>query len=318
MRRLTKQLGFLFPLALLGLAIAGCEDQEAVRKAAQAKAHAFSATQQPWRDQRRAELTRPDGWTSLVGMHWLEQGEHYFGSDADNGIRLAMGPAHIGLISRKGDRVRLVPEKGAAITLDGEPLKGAVVLRSDADPGGPSKLGFDDGKGVITVIKRADRYALRVKHADAVTRTQFKPIEYWPGGDDWIVKAKFVPHPPGKVIPIANIVGTTENMPNPGAVEFQRDGMTYRIEALDEGDGVLSLIFADRTSGHGSYPAGRFLDAPKPDASGTVVLDFNKSYNPPCAFTAFATCPLPPPENRLDLQIVAGEKTYHFEKPKRS
>ncbi|QNP40347.1 DUF1684 domain-containing protein [Lysobacter solisilvae (ex Woo and Kim 2020)] len=308
----------LAPLLLLAFVVAGCKDKEAIQKAAEAKAQAFSATQQGWRNERTARLTRPDGWTSLVGLHWLEEGEHYFGSDADNGIRIAAGPAHVGMISRKGDRIRLVPEKGAAITFDGAPLKGAVTLLSDADPDGPSQLGFDDGKGIITVIKRADRYALRVKHADATTRTQFKGIEYWPGGADWIVRAKFVPNAPGKVIPIANIVGTTEDVPNPGTVEFERDGQTYRIEALDEGDGSLSLVFADRTSGHGSYPAGRFLEAAKPDASGTVVLDFNKSYNPPCAFTAFATCPLPPPENRLDLQIVAGEKTYHFEKPKRS
>ena len=100
-------------------------------------------------------------------------------------------------------------------------------------------------------------------------------------------------------------------MANPGVVEFQRDGRIYRIEALDEGEGVLFLVFADRTNGHGSYGAGRFLDAPMPDANGSVTLDFNQSRNPPCAFTAFATCPLPPPENRLDLAITAGEKAYH-------
>jgi hypothetical protein len=100
-------------------------------------------------------------------------------------------------------------------------------------------------------------------------------------------------------------------MPNPGAVVFEHDGQRHRIEALDEGDGTLFLIFADRTSGHGSYPAGRYLKAPKPDATGRVVLDFNRAYNPPCAFTDFATCPLPPPENRLDIAIEAGEKAYH-------
>ena len=104
-------------------------------------------------------------------------------------------------------------------------------------------------------------------------------------------------------------------MPNPGAVEFERDGKTYRLEALDEGDGGLFLVFADRTSGHGSYGAGRFLDAPKPGAAWHVALDFNQAYNPPCAFTPFATCPLPPPENRLDLAIDAGEKTYHSDAP---
>jgi uncharacterized protein (DUF1684 family) len=308
----------LLLLLLLALVAAGCKDKEAIHQVAEARARAFAASQQVWRDERRAKLTRPDGWTSLVGLHWIDEGEHYFGSDADNGIQLAAGPAHVGMISRRGDRLRFVPEKGALLTLDGQPLAGATTLRSDADDLGPSKLGFDDGKGVITVIKRGDRYALRVKHADAPTRTDFKGIEYWPGGDDWIVKARFVPNPPGKAIPVANIIGITEDVPNPGAVEFQRDGKTYRIEALDEGDGVLSLVFADRTSGHGSYPAGRFLDAPLPDAKGNVVVDFNKSYNPPCAFTPFATCPLPPPENRLDLEVVAGEKAYHFEEPKHS
>lgn len=315
MLRLTTK---LLPLLLLALAVTACKDEEAARQAAEAKVQAFASTQQAWRDERRAKLTQPDGWTSLVGLHWIEQGEHYFGSDADNGIRLAAGPAHVGMISRKDDRLRFVPEKGAVLTFNGEPLTGAVTLLSDADPEGPSRIGFDEGKGIITVIKRGDRYAFRVKHADASTRTGFKGIEYWPGGDDWIVTAKYVPNPPGKTIPIANIIGTTENISNPGAVEFQRDGKTYRIEALDEGDGVLSLVFADRTSGHGSYPAGRFLDAPMPDTGGNVVIDFNKSYNPPCAFTAFATCPLPPPENRLDLEIVAGEKAYHFEEPKHS
>jgi uncharacterized protein (DUF1684 family) len=119
-----------------------------------------------------------------------------------------------------------------------------------------------------------------------------------------------VPHPAGQTIEIASIIGTTDQVPNPGAIEFTRDGKTYRIEAQDEGEGELFLVFADRTNGHGSYGAGRFLYAPMPDANGKVMLDFNQSYNPPCAFTAFATCPLPPPQNRLDLAITAGEKAY--------
>lgn len=310
----------LIPLLLLTLAVTACNNEEAVRQAAEAKVQAFDAGERTWRDARRAALTQPEGWTSLVGLHWIAEGEHYVGSDADNGIRLNAGPAHAGLMSLKDGRIRFVPEKGAALTLDGQPLTGAATLTSDADAGadGPSKLGFDEGKGVITVIKRGDRYAMRVKHADAPTRTSFKGIDYWPGGSDWVVSAKFVSHAPGKTLPIANIIGTVDDVANPGTVEFQRDGKTFHLEALDQGDGVLFLVFADRTSGHGSYPAGRFLDARMPDAAGNVVLDFNKSYNPPCAFTAFATCPLPPPQNRLDLQILAGEKAYHFEEPKRS
>lgn len=271
---------------------------------------AFKQAQQTWRDERKANLVKPDGWTSLIGLHWIEPGPHYIGSDVDNGIRLAMGPEHMGMLERKGEQVRLVPDKNAVLTLDGEPLKSATVLKSDADEGGPGVIGFDEGKGLATVIKRGDRYALRVKHADAPTRTAFAGLDYWPADPAWKITGTFVPHPAGKTIQIANIIGSLDDIPNPGAVEFQHAGKTYRLEALDEGDEELFLIYADRTSGHESYGAGRYLYAPKPDAQNQVVLDFNHGYNPPCAFTAFATCPLPPPENRLDLAITAGEKAY--------
>lgn len=274
---------------------------------------AFAQAEQAWRDQRRENLLKPDGWTSLIGLHWIEPGPHYFGSAADNGIRLAMGPGHFGMLDlRPGGKIRFVPERGVALTVDDQPLKGAVTLVSDAEAGegGPSRLGFDDGKGLATVIKRGDRYALRVKHADAPTRTGFAGLQYWPADPSWKIEGKFVPHPPGKTIEIADIIGTLNAVPNPGAVEFQRDGRTYRLEALDEGEEELFLVFADRTNGHDSYGAGRFLYAPKPDAQNRVVLDFNRSYNPPCAFTPFATCPLPPPENRLDLAVLSGEKAY--------
>nr|WP_281781523.1 DUF1684 domain-containing protein [Lysobacter auxotrophicus] len=262
------------------------------------------------RQLRITELTKPDGWTSLVGLHWIDPGSHYIGSSAGNGIKLAVGPAHLGMVDLSQNRVRFVPEKGAAITLDGQPFTSEAILRADDAPTGPSVIAFDEGKGQATVIKRGDRYLLRVKHADAPTRTGFRGIEYWPTTADWRVEGRFVPHPAGKTLEIANIIGTTDAVPNPGAIEFERDGKTFRIEALDEGAETLFLVFADRTSGHGSYPAGRFLDVAKPGVGGTVVLDFNQSRNPPCAFTPFATCPLPPPENRLDVAIQAGEKTY--------
>jgi uncharacterized protein (DUF1684 family) len=273
----------------------------------------FAQAQQAWRDQRREKLLQPDGWTSLIGLHWIDPGPHYFGSAGDNGIRLAMGPAHFGMIDlRRNGGVRFVPERGTALTLDDKPLKGAVNLVSDDDAGekGPSRLGFDDGKGLVTVIERGGRHALRVKHADAPTRTGFAGLDYWPADPSWRIEGRFVAHPAGKTIEIADIIGTINQIPNPGVIEFQRDGSTYRLEALDEGEDELFLVFADRTNGHGSYGAGRFLYAPKPDAQGRVVLDFNHSYNPPCAFTPFATCPLPPRENRLDVAVEAGEKAY--------
>lgn len=297
-------------LALLGACTQGpATDGAAVSGEPPPQDAAFRADNEQWRAQRKERLLQPDGWTSLIGLHWLELKAHYVGSGATNGIRLAKGPEKLGMIQQQGGRVFLVPEKDVPLTLDGEPLKGRVELVSDQGEA-PSVVGFDDGKGQLTLIERMGRKALRVKHADAETRAGFAGLDYWPADAGWQIDARFVPHPAGKTIEIQNIIGSLEAMPNPGAVEFERDGSTYRLEALDEGGDELFLVMADRTSGHDSYGAGRYLYVPRPDAEGKVVVDFNRAYNPPCAFTAYATCPLPPPENRLDLAVTAGEKKY--------
>jgi uncharacterized protein (DUF1684 family) len=280
-----------------------------------AEAMAFARAEQAWRDARLQRITAPDGWASLIGLHWIDRGVHTVGSGPDNGIRLAMGPAHFGVLRATADGVAFQPGNGVASTLDGVPFASLQPLRTDAAEGGPSVVGFDGGKGIATVIERSGRLALRVRHADAPSRTGFAGLDYWPADASWKVPARFVPHPPGTTIAIANIIGGVEQVPNPGVLEFERNGAKYRIEALDEGEGTLFLVFADRTNGHDSYGAGRFIDAPKPDAQGRVAIDFNQAYNPPCAFTAFATCPLPPPENRLDLAVEAGEKAYRKPHP---
>lgn len=305
----------LLPCAiLLGVALAGCGSDDPAESTKDAPMSAdtiaFNTAQDAWRKQRRDGLLAPDGWASLTGLHWIAPGAHYIGTDASNGIHLAMGPAHFGMIELEDGVLRFVPENGVPLTLDGEPLAGAAMLRADDDPAGPSEIGFDQGKGQATVIVRGGRHALRVRHAEAPTRSGFTGLDYWPADRDWRVDATFAPNPPGQTIEVANIVGTVDEVPNPGAIEFQRDGVSYRLEALDEGEDELFLVFADRTNGHGSYGAGRFVYVPRPDANGHLVVDFNHAYNPPCAFTAFATCPLPPPENRLDLAITAGEKAY--------
>jgi len=304
---------FTLGLALAGcaLALAGCSGspQSPAGEETMTPDPNFIAEEDAWRARRDESLRRPDGWTSLVGLHWIELKAHFIGSGATNGIRLAMGPEKLGMLQQEGGRIFLTPEKGVPLTLDGEPLAGRVELHDDTSDT-PSVIGFDDGKGLVTLIKRDGRHALRVKHADAPTRTQFAGLEYWPADPSWKIRGKFVPNPPGKTIPVADIIGAINDQPSPGAVEFERDGKTWRIDALDEGDGRLFLVFADRTNGHGSYGAGRFLYADAPDAEGNVVVDFNQAYNPPCAFTPFATCPLPPPDNRLDLAIPAGEKKY--------
>ena len=296
---------------LLLVALAGCSDKTAQKAAAPSAEHQrYAAGEQLWRTQRREALVTPDGWTTLVGLHWLTLKSHYIGSGERSGIRLAAGPVALGMVTRNNGSVTFTPERGLVLTLDGQPLNAPrVELRTDRE-GPPSVVGFDEGRGQMTVIDRAGNLGLRIKHADALTRTQFKGLDYWPPQLDWRITAKFIPHPAGTTLDVVDIAGMTETLPNPGALEFQRDGRTFQLETLDEGDETLSVIFADNTSGSESYAQGRRLDVLRPDSSGQVVLDFNRAYNPPAAFTLFSTCVLPPKQNRIDLAVTAGEKRY--------
>lgn len=299
---------WLIPAMLVPLLLA-CGGKEPAAAAVEAADPAFVAAQEQWRAQRREELLQPHGWTSLVGLHWLELKSHYIGSGGGSGIRLARGPERMGLVQQDKGRAWFQPEPGVVLSEGEQVLKGRIEFRSEADPM-PTVIGFDEGRGRLTLIERGGRLALRLRHADAQTRLGFSGLQYWPLAAAWRIEGRFVAHPAGRTLPVVDITGTSTDTPNPGMVEFDRDGSTYALQALAGEGGGLFLVFADRTSGHGSYPAGRFLDAPAPDASGNVMLDFNRAYNPPCAFTAYATCPLPPPENRLDLAIAAGEKNY--------
>ncbi len=303
-----KNTGWLGMAMLLGL-LAGCGDDggkgATTGKVVNAR---FLADNAAWHEQRKNELLAPDGWTSLVGLHWIELKSHFIGSGPASGIKLVVGPPKMGMLAQQDGRIFFTPERGVDLTLNGEPLKGRVELQSDRDPS-PGVIGFDEGKGTLTVIERGGRHALRVKHADAASRTQFVGLDYWPTQEAWRVEGRYIAHPPGKTLTIVDVIGVANESPNPGAVEFERDGKTFRLEALGQPEGPLFFVLADRTSGHGSYPAGRFLDADGP-RDGKVVLDFNRAYNPPCAFTPYATCPLPPAENRLDLLVDAGEKAY--------
>jgi len=270
---------------------------------------AFLMNNDVWREQRQAELLAPDGWTSLVGLHWLELKAHYIGSGSTSGIRLAMGPPRLGMVTREGEGYWFTPERGAQVQVAGKAVKGRIRFHAD-DEAEPTVIGFDDGKGALSLIHRGPRYALRVKHADAPARLHFTRLDYWPADPAWRITARFVAHAAGKTLPVVDITGLSTEQANAGTIEFEHAGRTWRLEALGGPGKPLFVIFADRTSGRGSYAAGRYIDLEAPDAKGQVVIDFNRAYNPPCAFTPFATCPLPPPENRLDLPVEAGEKAY--------
>ena len=261
-----------------------------------------------WRKDRITKLTTPDGWLSLVGMHWLpDNGITRVGSGEANGTRIAVGPRKLGIIKVDSGEVKFEPESGTSVTIDKVPSKGRVKLNTDALTT-PTEVGFDGGQASFIVIERGGKLALRVRNSQAPALINFNGLDYFDIDRDYRFDAKFIPHEAGRTIEVMNILGMVEPMMNPGAVEFTKEDKTYRLEALDEGDDRLFLIFADLTSGHDSYPAGRFLYAEYPDANGITEVDFNKAYNPPCAFNAYSTCPMPPENNRLDISINAGEK----------
>jgi uncharacterized protein len=260
-----------------------------------------------WRQERAANLTKDDSWLTLVGLFWLQEGANGIGSGLDNRVILPAGkaPAQVGRLIRQGKSVRLEAEPAAGVTSEGKPVT-SLALTSDAQ-GKPTVLHL--GSLSFFVIERGERVGVRIKDTESPVRAHFKGLDYFPVDPSWRVEARFEPYQPAKSLPIPNVLGSIDPSPSPGAVVFQHGGKTFRLEALEGEEGGLFLIFADPTNGKETYGAGRFLytDAPR---DGRVVVDFNKSYNPPCAFTSFATCPLPPRPNRLAVPVPAGEKKY--------
>lgn len=302
-----RRMGWRWLLIALVLVLAGCTRDGAGDSGPAPVDPAYLHGEQQWRLERARALQADDGWTTLVGLHWLELKAHYIGNGPRAGIDLGIGPSRLALVQQEAGQVYLTPERDLALTADGEPLRGRVRLRPDRD-GAPTRIGFDDGRGELGLIERGGRHALRVRHLDAPARKRFAGLRFWSPDPSWRLQGTWRPHPAGQTLEIVNILGQVEAMPNPGAVEFERDGRSWRLEAVDGGDTLL-VMFADGTSGHGSYGAGRYLDIPHP-GDNPLVLDFNRAYNPPCAYVRHATCPLPPPGNRLQLAIEAGEQAY--------
>ena len=264
-----------------------------------------------WHADRVKRLTAPDGWLSLIGLEWLQAGANRIGSAADNDIVLKTGPAHLGVVTLADDggmQLDLAPDNGALI--DGKDIQHAALVddvqAGDADP---TTVSF--GTTSFYAIDRSGRKGLRVKDTDAPSRKHFVGIESFPIDPSWRIEANWVPAQPGETLEMGSVIGTIDKSPVPGKLEFTRDGKSFELVPVIEEPGAEQyfIVFADRTSGKETYGAARFIyvDPPK---DGKVVLDFNKAYNPPCAFTEFATCPLAPSENRLDLRVTAGEKKY--------
>ena len=275
--------------------------------AAAAPAASYEQELERWRAKRLAGLKSEDGWLSLIGLFWLKEGENRFGSDPTNEIVLPDGkaPQLAGTVRLDGVKVTLEAKPDAKITSKGQPVA-ALELQSD-EKGSPTML--EMGSLSFHVVKRGDRLGLRFKDRENPARAAFKGTDYYPADRRWVVNARFEPYDPPKRVPILNVLDMTTEELSPGALAFEVDGRPYKLEALkEEGSEQFFIIFADQTNKTETYAAGRYLYADPPGADGTVRLDFNRAYSPPCAFTKYATCPLPPPQNRLALRVEAGER----------
>jgi uncharacterized protein (DUF1684 family) len=260
-----------------------------------------------WRENRVARLTGPDGWLTVVGLAWLEEGDNPVGSAAENRVRLPRGPARAGnIIVARGTAVATF-EADSGVTHQGTPAT-AVRLQDDSQVD-PTILRLSSLS--FYVIRRGDQLAVRIKDAQSRARNTFTGIEYFPIDLRWRFRARFTPYDPPRSSRVPTILGMEETYQVPGSVAFDHDGDLHRLDAfLEEGETDLFLVFGDLTNRSETYGGGRYLYAPPADDEGIVVVDFNKAYNPPCVFTPFATCALPLPRNKLPIRIEAGEKLY--------
>jgi uncharacterized protein len=257
-------------------------------------------------DKRRVERLREEnGWLNLAGLFWLKEGENKFGFAKDNDIIFPSGPDNIGILILKDSAVTVKINQGINVINNGNAVTEMILL--DDLSGNPVIL--QTGSLRWNVIKRTKGIGIRLRDLNADLVKNFKGIDRFSVNEEWKIEASFDVYDPPKKILIPDIVGTVDEELCPGAVVFVKDGKEYRIDAIDSGQ-RLFLIFADETSGVETYGAGRFMYVDKPDSAGKIILDFNKAYNPPCVFTKFATCPLPPKENYLKLRIEAGEKMW--------
>ena len=270
-----------------------------------------------WRAQRTTKLQAPEGWLSLIALGWLKEGDNGFGSAEDNRVPITgKAPPHIAIVRLEKGVLRLLPPAEGFpkdLLVDGQPAREQPLLTDDAEKS--SKLTI--GTLTIIVIHRDDQFALRIKDLQAPTRVAFHGLRWYAPDAAYRVHARWIPYNPPKVLDIPTVLGTTTHLPAPGVAEFTLDGQLLRLEPVLETPKSTELFFImrDATSKTTTYGAGRFLYSELPDHGvgqpGEVWLDFNKLENPPCAFTAYATCPLPPPQNRLSVPIPAGEQRYH-------
>jgi len=260
-----------------------------------------------WREARNERLSSPDGWLTLVGLEWLQPGANPVGSDPSHAAQIPGGPGSWGTVNVDDQAISFVAAKDSGVTVDGQEVAEAFLVADTA--GEPTVV--RSGDLAFHVIERGS-FALRVKNRRAPALLAFKGVPVYPVDSAWRVQGRFVQAESGTTVEIVNVLGQVSESPVYGTFEFEHEGKTHGLLALGtEESESLWFLFADRTTGRETYGAGRFLYSDGMPKDGKLIVDFNKAYNPPCAFNDYSTCPLPPEQNRLDLPVRAGEKKYH-------
>lgn len=297
-----KATTFLVPL----LVLAAC----APKKESTVEVESYRNEINAWHADRVAnQLTGDNGWLNLAGLFWLNEGFNTFGSDPSNDVVFPAG--------------KIVPNAGTFVVQQGkvtmEVAPGVKIWRDSVEafhevihmPDSAFHPVLSAGSLKWWIIDRSGKLGVRLRDMDSEAVKNFKGVDRYPVDPKWRVEAHFEKYAPIRHIDITNILGQTYQSPCPGALVFAIEGKEYRLDAIDDGtEGEYYILFGDQTNGNGTYPSGRYMYVKHPDGAGKVVVDFNKAYNPPCAFTEFATCPLPPRQNGLPLAITAGEKNY--------
>jgi uncharacterized protein len=261
-----------------------------------------------WRQERETNLKKDTGWLTVAGLFWLKEGTNTVGAGENFDVRLTENfkQGKFGEIEFKDDKAALKVANGIEAQADGKNISAPVELVSD-EKGKPTEI--RTGTQTFYLIKREERFGIRLKDSNSEARRNFKGLHWFPVDESYKVTARLEASTEPKELKVPNVLGGFFKMKSPGTLKFSLKGKEYSLQPVDEGDGTLFIIFGDGSNKNETYKSGRFLYAEKP-VNGETTLDFNKAENPPCAFTPYATCPLPPPGNSLEVEVAAGEKRY--------
>ncbi len=268
----------------------------------QTETHALEADWNAWHAERIERLSAEDGWLTLVGLDFLDEGKTTIGAGEKADLRYeGLGVDLAGTFTKSGDTVRFVAAPGAAMTMNGMPVD-SVTLTEDQGP----ESYLRSGTVSVALVRRNDALALRVRDNASPVRLHFKGVERYAFDPALRVTARIERHEKGETMAVTNVLGYTADAPRDATLVFDLDGQERRLDAQGTFDSLF-VVFGDTTNGAETHGGGRFLYV-KIDEGDTAIVDFNRAYNPPCAFTAYSTCELPTANNRLPIPIRAGEK----------